>query len=80
MSPRTAERRLIEKIMRGDVSNHLDHQTNLVNDTSLAEAACAAFDDFIYPEAEIPELYFDLAISVSKNYEDALSGKTKWRE
>ena len=80
MSPRTADRRQILEYMRLNVSDALDHQTNLVNDTSLAEAACAAFDDFIYPEAEIPELYFDLAISVSKNYEDALSGKTKWRE
>ena len=80
MSPRTADRRQILEYMRLNVSDALDHQTNLVNATLLAEAACAAFDDFIYPEAEIPELYFDLAISVSKNYEDALSGKTKWRE
>jgi len=79
MSQRTADRRQILEYMKLNVSDALDHQTNLVNATLLAEDACTSFNDF-FPNTDIPEIYFDLAEKVATAYESALAGKTKWRE
>lgn len=76
---RTADHRLILQYMRQNVSDALDHKTNEVNATLLAEDACTSFNDF-FPDYDIPEIYFELAEKVATSYESALAGKTKWRE
>lgn len=64
-----ASRREVKQYMEREVEDHVDWKTLEVNSTTLAEDACAHFND--YENDDIPEEYFDIAylVAVAKEKE-----------
>lgn len=55
----------IKKMMRTLIRNHIDPFTNEVNYTGLAEETCHMMD--AYDKDNIPEIFFEVAVSFNNN-------------